>query len=112
MEKDSPLKEQIEEYFAVSSTGRYKNQSKKISWGYNDPWCGAFVAWCFDKTKNYSSVKSTKSAAAFGWTSGNWTEGHSCEVFVGAIIIFTWSHVAIIVGENKDSSKYVYLGGN
>ena len=32
--------------------------------------------------------------------------------FVGAVIIFSWSHVAFIVGENTDKSKYVYIGGN
>jgi hypothetical protein len=103
-EIDSPLKEKIHEYFEVSSGKGSKLQ-------FSDPWCGAFIAWSFEKT-DYRKDKSKKSAAAFGWTPSNWSKGESCEPFVGAIIVFSWSHVAIIIGENMDGTKYVYLGGN
>ncbi|PBI88361.1 hypothetical protein BSF41_24890 [Flavobacterium sp. ACN2] len=103
-EIDSPLKEKIHEYFEASS-------GKGLKLQFSDPWCGAFVAWSFEKT-DYKKDKSKKSAAAFGWTSSNWSKGESCEPFIGAIIVFSWSHVAIIIGENMDGTKYVYLGGN
>lgn len=41
-----------------------------------------------------------------------WKNGEKCQPFVGAVITFNFSHVAIIVGENRSGDKYVYLGGN
>lgn len=79
-EIDSPLKEKITKYFDVSSAAG-------LGYGYSEPWCGAFLAWCFDQTED-------------------------CEVFVGALIVFDFSHVALIAGESIDGTRYVYLGGN
>lgn len=33
-------------------------------------------------------------------------------MFIGSIIVFDFSHVAILVGENMTGDKYVYLVGN
>lgn len=43
---------------------------------------------------------------------GKLKNGEKSEVFVGSIIVFDFSHVAILVGENTTGDKYVYLGGN
>ena len=102
-EIDSPLKEKITEYFKASSAKSGK---------YSDPWCGAFVKWCFEQTKNFKGLCEAKSALAFGWLTNNWQEGENCQAFVGALIVFDFSHVAFIVGENNTGTKYVYLGGN
>ena len=110
VEKESPLKERISEYFKVSSTGSKK--ANGTNWGYKDPWCGAFLAWCFEQTNDYKKINTAYSAQAFGWNAEKWKNGEKSEVFVGSIIVFDFSHVAILVGENKTGDKYVYLGGN
>lgn len=104
-EIDSPLKEKITEYFDVSSAAG-------LGYDYTNPWCGAFLAWCFDQTQDYKRINTAKSAAAFGWKGSTWENGEDCEAFVGALIVFDFSHVALIAGENLDGTRYVYLGGN
>ncbi len=114
-EKDSPLKERISQYF--QGTGN-------SDLNYKSAWCAAFVRWCFDQTEEYKDTNTKGTAASFDWAEfGNskvvsnkyvdgWSNGSRSEPFVGAVIVFSWSHVAFIVGENKDKSKYVYIGGN
>jgi len=34
------------------------------------------------------------------------------DVFVGALIVFSHSHVAFVVGQSKDKKSLIYLGGN
>ncbi|MGE8533424.1 MAG: hypothetical protein ACN6OJ_02425 [Chryseobacterium sp.] len=104
-EIDSPLKEKITEYFDVSSAAG-------LGYDYTNPWCGAFLAWCFDQTQDYQRINTPKSAAAFGWKGSTWENGEDCNAFVGALIVFDYSHVALIAGENLDGTRYVYLGGN
>lgn len=114
-EKESPLKERISEYFKLSG-----NPSLK----YTDAWCATFIFWCFQHTKDYKDTNVKGNVGAFDWaekdnskikgneTKDGWINGEKSEVFVGAIIVFSFSHVAIIVGENSSGDKYVYLGGN
>ncbi|WP_443939973.1 hypothetical protein [Pedobacter sp. MW01-1-1] len=109
-EIDSPLKEKVHEYFKVSSTGPTKINKKP--WNYKDAWCGAFLAWCFEQTLDFKKTNEYHSAAAFGWTASIWSNGENCEAFVGALIVFDYSHVAIIVGENLNGTKFIYLDGN
>jgi len=109
-EIDSPLKEKVHEYFKVSSTGA-KKQNGGL-WDHADPWCGAFLAWCFDQTEDFKRINTAYSAQAFGWKSDKWGNGENSQPFVGALIVFDFSHVALIAGETKDGSGYVYLGGN
>ncbi|MXO24355.1 MULTISPECIES: CHAP domain-containing protein [unclassified Apibacter] len=112
IEKQSPLKEKISIYF--------KESNSKLN--YNDPWCAAFVTWCFKQTE-YSNIIPEGCTYAFAYTELNspkaklrgirgWLHGEISEPFIGAVIVFNYSHVAFIVGENNDGSKYVYLGGN
>ncbi|WP_128332172.1 PAAR-like protein [Apibacter sp. HY039] len=105
IEQESPLKEKIPIYFEISS-------AKGLNYNHKNPWCGAYIVWCFEQTKEFKNINNPKSAAAFGWLANNWKNGENCEAFVGATIIFDFSHVAFIVGENIDGTKYVYLGGN
>lgn len=104
-EIDSPLREKISDYFEISS-------AKGLKYDYSQPWCGAFIVWCFEQTEDYKNINNAKSAAAFGWKGTTWVKGESCEAFVGATIVFDFSHVAFIVGENNDGTRYIYLGGN
>lgn len=110
-EIDSPLKEKVTVYFEASST---KGVLNKHGDPYNhvDPWCGAFLAWCFDQTQDFKRINTKWSAAAFGWRANKWEMGEDSEAFVGALIVFDFSHVAFIAGENIDGTRYVYLGGN
>ncbi|QYN49179.1 hypothetical protein GYM73_06010 [Apibacter sp. ESL0432] len=112
IEKQSPLKEKISIYF--------KESNSKLN--YNDPWCAAFVTWCFKQTE-YLNIIPEGCTYAFAYTELNspkaklrgvkgWLQGEISEPFIGAVIVFNYSHVAFIVGENNDGSKYVYLGGN
>ncbi|MET2996890.1 CHAP domain-containing protein, partial [Flavobacterium columnare] len=113
-EKESPLKERISEYFKLSGSP---------SLTYKDAWCATFVHWCFQHTE-YKDTNEKGNVGAFDWaeegnlrikgnsTKDGWINGEKSEVFVGAVIVFSFSHVAIIVGENKTGEKYIYLGGN
>jgi len=115
VEKESPLKEQISRYFQGTGNGDLN---------YTAPWCAAFIKWCFDHTEGYKNINTKGTAAAFDWAGyqnskvadnkyvDGWKEGEECEPFVGAILTFTFSHTAILVGENIKGDKYVYLGGN
>lgn len=78
---------------------------------YYTLWCAAFVHWCFQEA-GYPNIHSGNWLGAYQFKSENWKEGESCEAFVGAIIVFNFSHVAFIIGQTKDKKKYVYLGGN
>lgn len=113
-EKDSSLKEKISEYFRLTGNPNLK---------YSDPWCGAFIQWCFYNTKDYKDTNPIGAAAARDWgPKGNpylmkgkdgWLNGEECEPFYGAVAVFkNISHVAFIVGYNSKTKKYVYLGGN
>ncbi|MBP4136753.1 hypothetical protein [Flavobacterium geliluteum] len=109
-EIDSPLKEKVHEYFKVSSTRSQK--ADETPWNYTDAWCGAFLAWCFEQTEEFKKINTAYSAQAFGWKSDKWSKGEDSVPFVGALIVFDFSHVALIAGENIDGTAYVYLGGN
>ncbi len=112
IEKQSPLKEKISIYF----------QAANSSLNYKAAWCAAFITWCFKQTE-YSDITPVGSTFAFAYTEENspkaksrkikgWVQGQLSEPFVGALIVFNYSHVAILVGENKAGTSYVYLGGN
>ena len=113
-EEESPLKEKISKYFMASGNSDLN---------YKSAWCAAFVKWCFNQT-DYKDITPKGSAAAYAWAHYNnskvqgnkwvdgWKNGEKCEPFVGAIIVFNYSHVAILIGENKNGNSYVYLGGN
>ncbi|MFB9057171.1 CHAP domain-containing protein [Mariniflexile ostreae] len=114
MEKDSPLKEKIEIYFNTTNS---KGSNHEI------PWCGAFLNWCFEQTDDYKKTNTGLNALAFDW--GNketankskhkpdgWLNGEETTPFYGAVIVLSYSHVAFVIGENKEGTKYVYLGGN
>ncbi|MCG8902587.1 hypothetical protein G1K97_12145, partial [Tenacibaculum finnmarkense] len=114
IETDSPLKEKIEEYFNTTNSKGSKHTT---------PWCGAFVNWSFEQTKEYKNTNVGLNALAFDW--GNketakkskhkpdgWINGVETIPFYGAVIVLSYSHVAFIIGENKEGTKYVYLGGN
>lgn len=114
-EIDSPLKEKIKEYFILTGNSNLD---------YKSAWCAAFVNWCFDNTEDYININTKGTAAAFDWAEyqntkvinnkyvDGWKEGEKCDAFVGAVIVFSWSHTAIIIGQNISENKYVYLGGN
>ncbi len=115
-ENTSPLKEKIEKYFDTTNAKTGK---------YTSPWCGAFVNWCFEQTKDYKGTNSGLTALAFDWgIEGNkkakkskhkpdgWKNGEECKAFYGAVIVLNYSHVAFIVGKNSKTNKYVYIGGN
>lgn len=115
----SPLKERVVEYFKVSKADWYDHT------GY---WCGAFIRWCFVQTKDYNYVfNSYNSVTAFNWLASNHSTTKGKEnlrtndveaiqdlkdVFVGAIIVFDFSHVAFVVGQTKDGNSLIYVGGN
>ncbi|KAA1244508.1 hypothetical protein [Aquimarina sp. RZ0] len=121
-EDQSPLKEKIKEYHN-SSTAKGKN--------YKISWCASFVSWCFEQA-GYKNINSGSNSFAFDWApEGNrlakeksdsfrtpdpnltgWIEGEECKPFVGAVIVLSYSHCAVIVGKNTKENKYVYIGGN
>ena len=116
---ESPLKERVVEYFKVAKASWYDHT------GY---WCGAFVKWCFAQTENYNTVfDSYNSVTAFNWLPKIQTQKlnsnlKGCidlehinsinDIFVGAIIVFDYSHVAFVIGESTDGTLIYYLGGN
>ncbi|PKQ63820.1 hypothetical protein BZG02_07285 [Labilibaculum filiforme] len=115
---ESPLKEQIYKYFDSSS---YPSGTNKTNW------CAAFVNWCFEETKEYKGTNPIANVAAYDWLPPSsakelrddvdgWKEGIKLdsvdEAFVGAIIVFSHSHVAFVVGQTEDKKSLIYLGGN
>ena len=114
---ESPLKERIFEYFEKSSNTRGTNTTR---------WCASFVNWCFYQA-GYTKINPNTNVAAFDWLPPSeskkkrsdvdgWVEGELItdikDVFVGAVIVFSHSHVAFVLGETKDGKSFIYLGGN
>jgi len=115
-ENQSPLKEKVSEYF---NSGAGKGLK------YTNAWCAAFINWCFEETKGYKKTNTGLNTYAFDWApKGNklgkaknkaidgWILGEESDPFVGAVIVFTYSHAAFIIGQTLDEKRYVYLGGN
>jgi hypothetical protein len=116
---ESPLKERVVEYFKIAKATWYDHT------GY---WCGAFVKWCFSQTQNYKNIfDSYDSVTAYNWLPKAQTqklnpEKEGCkdldyieniaDIFVGAVIVFNYSHVAFVIGESVDGNEIYYLGGN
>lgn len=115
---NSPLKEQVSVYFDSSSLP---------SGNHTTFWCAAFINWCFEQTDDYQGTNKAANVAAQDWAPkataqkfrtdvDGWENGELIEkaedVFVGAVVMFDYSHVAFIIGESEDGKKFVYLGGN
>jgi len=114
----SPLKEQIYKYFDSSS---YPSGTNKTNW------CAAFVNWCFEQVDEYKGTNPIANVAAYDWLPpidakkersdvDGWASGEKItdinNAFVGAIIVFSHSHVAFVVGQSEDKKSLIYLGGN
>jgi hypothetical protein len=108
---DQILKNRIDKYSCTKTNG-----------GYYTGWCAAFVHWCFSNVVKYKETNVSGWAFAYDWLTpmlskqqgkGNgWPNGEESEAFVGALIIFNYSHIAFIIGQTEDKKSYVYLGGN
>jgi len=76
------------------------------------PWCAAFVDWCveqfilqFPNKIGVMPSERPRTASAFGWKA--WAKKHGCEIFTehsraqrGDVVIFTFSHIGIVVANN------------
>ena len=117
-QNESPLKEKISKYFDLSSLP---------SGNYSTYWCASFVNWCFEQTKDYKETNSMTNVAAFDWLPpeqaklkrkdiDGWKKGELIDsiedVFYGAVIVFSHSHVAFVMGETEDGKSLIYIGGN
>jgi hypothetical protein len=115
---ESPLKERIYTYFDESSMPSGNNKTY---------WCGSFVNWCFEQVEDYKNTNSIANVAAFDWLPkveakkqrkdvDGWTNSELVssidDVFYGAVIVFSHSHVAFVCGQSKDGKSLIYLGGN
>lgn len=67
-----------------------------------------------DKADREKAISNFVYATTNGNNGGDdgWIDGESCDAFVGAVIVFNYSHVAFIIGQTEDGLSYVYLGGN
>lgn len=114
----SPLKEQIFKYFDSSS---YPEGTNKTNW------CAAFIHWCFEQTDDFKGSNPNANVAAFDWLPKSLARKHRKDVdgwnnseliesiddvFVGAVIVFSHSHVAFVAGQSEDGKSLIYLGGN
>ena len=109
----APLSTQIAQYHNTASIGPGRN--------YMTAWCASFVNFCF-RSAGYPDVNSGYNSLAFDWGPHNnsklgqngdgWLEGEISKPFVGAVIVLSSSHVAIIIGKNSQSGRYVFIGGN
>ncbi len=115
---NSPLKERIYEYFDISSYPEGTNTTS---------WCAAFINWCFEQTDEYKDTNTKANVAAFDWlipdkakaqndVLDGWPNGEMIDdvkdAFAGAVIVFSHSHVAFVVGQSNDEKSLIYLGGN
>jgi len=102
---------------------KYLNTTNRKGDKHTTPWCGAFVAWCFDQTKDYKQTNKGLNALAFDWgpkevadksrhKPDGWVNGEKSGAFYGAVIVLGYSHTAFIIGKNTKRNKYVFLGGN
>ncbi len=117
IEEEKTLKNRIEKVYFGST----QNKSLK----YTDPWCAAFINYCYLKGglsyKNLTGIQ----VRAFEWgpfnnkflitkrkNIGGWKEGEDYgKPFLGALAIYSGSHVGFVVGKNT-RGKIVLLGGN
>jgi len=91
-EKEIGVKEPDDlKYFSATD---YPNPNGKT------PYCSAFENWCLKQ----AGIKGTGSAAAFSWKT--WGKDVSDDKPVGAVVVFSFSHVAFYYGDGK------FLGGN
>ncbi|WP_298547668.1 LysM peptidoglycan-binding domain-containing protein [uncultured Aquimarina sp.] len=117
-QNESPLKEQINLYFSLSSHKFYD---------YKGNWCAAYINWCFEQTEDYKSTNPKINVAAYDWLTPSlakkkrkdidgWLNGEIIssidDAFVGAVIVFSHSHVAFVLGQSEDGKSLIYLGGN
>ncbi|AWH89623.1 CHAP domain-containing protein [Limnobaculum parvum] len=85
--------------------------------GPGTSWCASFVNWCMNQA-GYINTYSYP-ALAYGWKPNAWAEGEIHGIdrdpkgvpFLGAIVVFNFSHVAFVVGQTNDG-RIVALGGN
>jgi hypothetical protein len=85
-------------------------------------WCAAFVDWCveqfilqFPQKVGVRIYERPKTAGAFDWE--NWARAHGCWIFEnskdaqrGDIVIFTFSHIGIVSG--NDAGGLYCIEGN
>lgn len=78
------------------------------------PWCAAFVCWCFQKAQQSSPMVIQRPTTPGAWDFENWARKAGAELIKpasktkvrrGDIVIFTFSHIGIAVG--NESRGYV-----
>jgi predicted chitinase len=117
IEEEKPLSDRIEKAYFGST------QSKQLK--YTKAWCAAFVNYCYLKgTPSYKN-STARQVTAFEWgpyknslliterkNIGGWKEGEDHgKPFLGALAVYSGSHVGFVVGKNSNG-KIVLLGGN
>ncbi|SFZ83226.1 SH3 domain-containing protein [Tenacibaculum maritimum] len=117
IEEEKNLSDRIEKSYFNSTTS--KGLKSEV------PWCAAFVNYCYlngnPSYKNETGIQ----VRAFEWgpannkylnadrkTIGGWKEGEDHKKpFLGALAVYSGSHVGFVVGKNS-KGKIVLLGGN
>ena len=85
------------------------------------PWCAAFVCWCFREAldKKPSNIKRPRTASA--WDFENWAKkegiklikpANGSKVRRGDILVYTFSHIGIAVGDEQLDGKVDTVEGN
>lgn len=90
------------------------------------PWCAAFVCWVVREAMATSGIKETatfkRPTTAGAWNLENWSlaqdnstqtkKPHKGDIKAGDIVVFTFSHVGIAVGEPDDEGWLSTVEGN
>ncbi len=117
IEEEKNLSDRIEKSYFNSTTS--KGLKSEI------PWCAAFINYCYLKGSPSYKNKTGIQVRAFEWgpannkhlnadrkNIGGWKEGEDHQKpFLGALAVYSGSHVGFVVGKNSNG-KIVLLGGN
>jgi len=106
-----------------SNCGPRVNEYKAATWLPADkpwPWCAAFVCWLVREAMQDTGIEDTatfkRPQTAGAWDFENWSRAqdqttwtkkpHGGDIEAGDIVIFTFSHIGIAIGE-PDANGYV-----
>lgn len=112
-----------------SNCGARVNEYKAATWLPADkgwPWCAAFVCWCVREAMREAGVRETatfkRPRTAGAWDFENWSrqqdgstltrKPHGGDIRPGDIVVFTFSHIGIAVGDPDKEGCVETVEGN
>ena len=85
------------------------------------PWCAAFVCWCFKSASKQSPTAIKRPQTAAAWDFENWARKEGAKLIKpatgtkvrrGDILVYTFSHIGIAIGDEQLDGKVSTVEGN